>query len=337
MALPLGTSTLFYAAKFGALALMDTGVMRAAAWLDPPKLRFRMNNPKAKGQEKHEGIDALFLGINTVVEYIFMAHMAHLVLESEMRGAFPIALSDLSLFNTVPALWLLFCANDCFYAPSHGLLHTPFLYPFIHKHHHRQALPFRGYLDAGNEHPLEQVIGLGALWCALQVVGRLTRAHAFTILVYFVAHAALAVCRANTRCGRFQAPAELTLPRLLCWPHDAMAGSEPYGVRCAVRVPWVQVRERSTRDAPPVPAHEPGSVLYVLGCGHGDLPPLRRRALLANRQACVASPSGAWAARMRVSRCFTSLLAAFTAQDTEARFIIGGAGARREFRRSARK
>jgi hypothetical protein len=31
------------------------------------------------------------------------------------------------------------------------------VYPYVHKHHHRQILPKRGYLDAGNEHPIEQV------------------------------------------------------------------------------------------------------------------------------------------------------------------------------------
>ena len=28
---------------------------------------------------------------------------------------------------------------------------------YVHKHHHRQVFPAQGYLDAGNEHPVEQV------------------------------------------------------------------------------------------------------------------------------------------------------------------------------------
>ena len=30
-------------------------------------------------------------------------------------------------------------------------------YWMVHKHHHRQYLPTRGYIDAANEHPVEQV------------------------------------------------------------------------------------------------------------------------------------------------------------------------------------
>lgn len=38
-----------------------------------------------------------------------------------------------------------------------GLLHHPSLYAYIHKHHHRSVYPFRGNVDARNEHPIEQL------------------------------------------------------------------------------------------------------------------------------------------------------------------------------------
>ena len=38
-----------------------------------------------------------------------------------------------------------------------GLLHHPSIYAYIHKHHHRSVYPFRGNVDARNEHPIEQL------------------------------------------------------------------------------------------------------------------------------------------------------------------------------------
>ena len=73
-------------------------------------------------------------------------------------------------------------------------MHLQILYPLVHKHHHRQALPFRGYFDAGNEHPIEQVIGLSCVWFALRVtqavVGEL---HSATVILFFVMYALTAM------------------------------------------------------------------------------------------------------------------------------------------------
>lgn len=102
-------------------------------------------------------------------------------------------LSDFGLLNTVPALYLMFAVDDLLYAPSHYIMHRQKLYGYIHKHHHRQWLPERGYLDAGNEHPLEQVIGLSCLWGTLHAVAALTGLHALTIVVHFTLNAALAM------------------------------------------------------------------------------------------------------------------------------------------------
>lgn len=39
----------------------------------------------------------------------------------------------------------------------HIALHHRTLYKYIHAHHHKVVEPVRGYLDAGNEHPFEQI------------------------------------------------------------------------------------------------------------------------------------------------------------------------------------
>ena len=64
-----------------------------------------------------------------------------------------------SIVNTVLPVPLLFLLYDMIYQPFHRLLHWPPLYPYIHKHHHRQMIPTRGNDDAINVHPIEFVSG----------------------------------------------------------------------------------------------------------------------------------------------------------------------------------
>ena len=156
--------------------------------LRPPTLEYRVQNPKAVGLEALEVIDYSFLFINSFIEYAFALQVARFVVTTGAWSA-----SELGLWNTAPALFLVFAIDDAFYAPTHKLMHNYRLYPYIHKHHHRQWLPARGYTDAGNEHPLEQVLGLSCLWATLQIVARLTGLHAATIVVHFTLYAALAM------------------------------------------------------------------------------------------------------------------------------------------------
>lgn len=79
----------------------------------------------------------------------------------------PWALSEMTLSNTIIALGIMFVSMDILYAPLHHMLHLPSFYPLVHKHHHRQHFPTRGYLDAGNEHPIEHMIGVMCTWFAV--------------------------------------------------------------------------------------------------------------------------------------------------------------------------
>ena len=111
---------------------------------------------------------------------------------------------DLGAMNTFVSLYLLFVVDDLIYAPAHWLMHRAWLYGYIHKHHHRQNVPIRGYADAGNEHPLEQVVGLSIVWATLQIVSRLCGVHALTMVVHFVAYAALALLNHTNMDVRFK-------------------------------------------------------------------------------------------------------------------------------------
>ncbi|KAL9181388.1 hypothetical protein ACHAXT_010193 [Thalassiosira profunda] len=164
----------------------------------------------------------VYLALGALNEYAFVMRLTHYLWQGGHQQLLPWKLTQLTVGNTVVALGIMFLFQDLLYAPLHHLLHMPALYPLIHKHHHRQHFPTRGYLDAGNEHPIEHMIGIQAAWfgvCASEVFlptlclwfervkangmhglleggDAMTRGggvHAATVLVFFQFHAALAM------------------------------------------------------------------------------------------------------------------------------------------------
>jgi sterol desaturase/sphingolipid hydroxylase (fatty acid hydroxylase superfamily) len=116
---------------------------------------------------RYVGLDATsvaFLFVNALQEWVFVQNLCFFIWHSP---AVPKSLADVGFLNTGAALWLMFVVLDVCYAPMHRFLHWRPVYPYIHKHHHRQIFPVRGYLDAGNEHPLEHFIGTSCTWAAV--------------------------------------------------------------------------------------------------------------------------------------------------------------------------
>jgi sterol desaturase/sphingolipid hydroxylase (fatty acid hydroxylase superfamily) len=133
----------------------------------------------------------IFLTINAVHEWIFVQRLCHYIWFSPNVS---IDLQDIGIVNTIAALYVMFIVLDICYAPCHHILHMPWCYPLVHKHHHRQHFPTRGYLDAGNEHPIEHLIGILSVWGAvLAAVHGPTGAHGVTLFLFFNIHAALAM------------------------------------------------------------------------------------------------------------------------------------------------
>ena len=197
---PLGfnawtTWTALLMLKVALLSLLDALVLRLVrGCVNPPGLHFRVVHPKVRGLAQLQVIDYFYLGVNQVIEYVFALNVVHYVLAPPDDGTVvSTSMASLGPINTAVALYLLFVVDDLFYAPAHYIMHWAPFYPYVHKHHHRQIVPRRGYADAGNEHPLEQVIGLSIVWATIRIVGRLCGLHAFTILVHFVLYAALAL------------------------------------------------------------------------------------------------------------------------------------------------
>mmetsp|Transcript_22604 Transcript_22604/g.31606 ORF Transcript_22604/g.31606 Transcript_22604/m.31606 type:complete len:242 (-) Transcript_22604:2-727(-) len=176
-----------YVAKTVALGIWDQAVNAMVIRSGAAKLP---TTGKLKGLAQLETLDYVYLGINSIIEYIFMLGIMSYAFTSTNVGR---TTEDLKIVNTIPAIYLIFLFDDFFYTPAHLLMHTKALYKYVHKHHHRQNLPFRGYPDAGNEHPVEQVIGMSCVWGALYLTASITGLHAITILVYFGIYAALAM------------------------------------------------------------------------------------------------------------------------------------------------
>jgi sterol desaturase/sphingolipid hydroxylase (fatty acid hydroxylase superfamily) len=138
--------------------------------------------PGGKRLEAFEGVDLAYITVNKLLTALFSYHAIAWVWYSPVvvwpsAGAGP----GLTLLNTLAALPALFLTYDLPYTLFHRALHTGALYPYIHKHHHRQVVPFRGNLDAVNVHPFEFVVGeynhLLAAWAVASAISAITGGH----------------------------------------------------------------------------------------------------------------------------------------------------------------
>jgi sterol desaturase/sphingolipid hydroxylase (fatty acid hydroxylase superfamily) len=100
--------------------------------------------------------DKLFIGFNKATTTLFTYHVISLAWNSEHVAW---DLKDMTLLNTVGSYAAFHLVYDFFYMWFHRILHMRAVYPYVHKHHHRQVVPFRGNLDAVNVHPFEFVVG----------------------------------------------------------------------------------------------------------------------------------------------------------------------------------
>ena len=84
-------------------------------------------------------------------------------------------------------LFCLFLIYDFVYYIFHRILHIPWLYPYIHKHHHRQVSPFRGTYDGINTHPFEYIFGLYLHLESIIFLSFIVRdIHIVTIVLFYV-------------------------------------------------------------------------------------------------------------------------------------------------------
>lgn len=163
------TAAAFYASHRAGLFLLHLCMLRASAnWC-----------ALSDDARPLSAADVVTLSANSLLEHSFL-----LLLVEKLSGAFLVdALTPVRFY-------LLFWIDDLFYCCLHRLLHAPVLFRLVHAHHHRSRKPARGYLDAGNEHPLEQLAALSLHLAAVDVVARVLSLDAASVVLHVSAKAA---------------------------------------------------------------------------------------------------------------------------------------------------
>ena len=132
-----------------------------------------------KPLKNFEFIDHAFILHNKFVTILFLYHIDCFIWTSSNVSW---KASELTFQNTVLAYIALYAIYDFFYTLFHRLLHVRGLYKYVHKHHHRQMVPFRGTPDAINVHPFEFTTGEYLhLFCLYWVP-----THIYTILLFVI-------------------------------------------------------------------------------------------------------------------------------------------------------
>jgi len=107
--------------------------------------------------EKLDQRDLQYICANCVITTSFFYHFLG-YLHSSPRVSW--SLQELTVWNTLVSTLLQFTLYDFFYHGFHRTLHLGSIYPYIHKHHHKQKAPTRGVMDGINVHPFEMAVGI---------------------------------------------------------------------------------------------------------------------------------------------------------------------------------
>jgi len=169
--------------------ILDPLILFVVQLLRIPKMPSR-TPPIMKGLQTLETKDYLFLLVNQGIEAIFVMNWSHMMLfdANVQRSTLNFTIS-----NTIVAFYTIFLLDDFLYYFAHRIMHMPLFYPWCHKHHHRQSMPRRGYFDAANESPLEQVLGLLCVWVSMYVVKQtIGEVHVATGFAFLLVYACMA-------------------------------------------------------------------------------------------------------------------------------------------------
>jgi sterol desaturase/sphingolipid hydroxylase (fatty acid hydroxylase superfamily) len=149
-------------------------------WVIGPRLQPLPSRHRPVFQHKLKRDDFLYLFINSFIEYIFLLQLVRHCYYSPnvVRTGWP------GLANGPLAVYLLLVFDDMLYAPTHKLMHWKAIYKYVHKHHHRNTYPKRGYIDGANEHPLEQITALCLHWAALRMTEATAGVHVAAVLAH---------------------------------------------------------------------------------------------------------------------------------------------------------
>ena len=181
---PWHLNLLWWFCGYGFIRIALLGFVDGAVWLLAPRLPAlpSRTGPKPVYQHRINLLDISYLIVNSMVEYVFAQQIGHLLWHSQLIVR---AFDGFGVFNGPLALWLLLVVDDMLYAPLHRFMHLQSVYKYVHKHHHRNTFPARGYIDAANEHPVEQIAALSLHWTAVHVVAYTVGLHVVAVGLHF--------------------------------------------------------------------------------------------------------------------------------------------------------
>jgi sterol desaturase/sphingolipid hydroxylase (fatty acid hydroxylase superfamily) len=172
---------------FGALQLLATLVLAGGHVAGAGHPTRAIRGAEAGRLEKFEAIDNLCITVNKAMTAMFTYQGIRYVWSggdgtNTVAWASPITEQGSAYFGlptdgpkanllaavvAISQVFLLYIVYDFVYTLFHWGLHHASIYRFVHKHHHRQCVPFRGNLDAVNVHPFEFAVGeWNHLWAA---------------------------------------------------------------------------------------------------------------------------------------------------------------------------
>ena len=181
---PWGLSPLWWCVGYAVVRAALLGFVDALVFVVGPHLPAlpSRTGPKPTFQHSISFLDVAYLVINSMIEYVFALQIGHLLWNAPFIARAP---GSISLRNFPLAFWLLLVVDDMLYAPLHRLMHHPAVYRWVHKHHHRNTFPARGYIDAANEHPVEQLAALTLHWIAAHIVAFTSGLHVAAVGAHF--------------------------------------------------------------------------------------------------------------------------------------------------------
>jgi len=111
---------------------------------------------RGKPLEEFASIDWIYIYLNKSISSLFTFHLCSFCYFSSQ---IKYGLNTMTFFNTILAIPCFYLVYDFFYTLFHRVLHIRSFYGLVHKHHHRQTAPSRGFLDAINVHWFEFIVG----------------------------------------------------------------------------------------------------------------------------------------------------------------------------------
>ena len=185
--------TIIMISKWLGVILLDSFIMGINEICKVKKLSSRKFLNSFRKLKHMKTKDLLYISINQYIEVIGIMYFVRFAFTSPNVLW---ELNELSIGNSIVFVYAAIYINDFFYYWYHRILHFSILYQLIHKHHHQQTLPVRGYLDAANDHPLEQIFSLYLTLLTFNLISHFSPfgIHAYGIFFFILIYAIMAIC-----------------------------------------------------------------------------------------------------------------------------------------------